>query len=165
MSMKFSSNRVIERAARFGGIAILLLTIPLVVACEPEAGLDSVDAEAPVPTEQADVPEEAEIGEGTEGELSGLIGETVTVSTEITEKISDNLFSIYDVESLRGEEVLAVTNLPIPETGTNIEVTGVIMELDQEAIQSAYAITLDPEVVEAYTGKPYLNVEALEPVD
>ena len=29
----------------------------------------------------------------------------------------------------------------------------------------AYNVTLDPEVVEAYTGKPYIAARAIEPVD
>jgi len=83
----------------------------------------------------------------------------------VTETISPNLFTVYDIESLQGQELLAVTDLPIPEMGTNIEVTGDILEMDEAAIQEAYNVVLEPEVVEAYAGKPYLAVKAIEAVD
>lgn len=165
MTVLENTKKIAEKAAskgiRLSGIAVASILL-FTVSCGPE--LDSVDADAPVPTEQADVPDDAEVTNG-DADVSELIGETVTVSTEITEKISDNLFTIYDVESLRGEEMLAITDLPVPDAGTNIEVTGEVMELDEAAIQEAYSVTLEPEVVEAYTGKPYLAVQALEEVD
>ena len=165
MTVLENTKKIAEKAAskgiRLSSIAVASILL-FTVSCGPE--LDSVDADAPVPTEQADVPDDAEVTNG-DADVSELIGETVTVSTEITEKISDNLFTIYDVESLRGEEMLAITDLPVPDAGTNIEVTGEVMELDEAAIQEAYSVTLEPEVVEAYTGKPYLAVQALEEVD
>ena len=155
-------KQALTKATKISGTAAIASMLLLTVACEPE--LDDVEADAPVPTEQADVPDSAEVTNG-DADISELIGETVTVSTEITEVVGDNLFTIYDVESLRGEEILAITDLPIPAAGTNIEVTGEIMEIDEAAIQSAYGVTLEPDVVEAYTGKPYLAVQALEEVD
>lgn len=150
-----------KRTATIGSLFCLLLSAAALTACEPT--LEEVDADAPVPTDQAAVPESAEVGGGSD--INALIGETVTVSTKVTEVLSPNLFTVYDVESLRGEEILAITDIAIPESGTNIEVTGEITELDEAAIQSAYNVTLEPEVVEAYTGKPYLAVQALEAVD
>ncbi len=144
--------------------AALAFVMLFAVACAPEAELSDVEAEVDVPTEQADVPDSADVG-GEDAAINELIGETVTVSTELTEVLSPNLFTVYDAESLRGEELLAITDLPIPEPGTNVEVTGDIMELDEAAIKSAYNITLDPEVLEAYAGKPYLAVKGLETID
>lgn len=161
-SVRASVRTGVRRVAKLGGTVAIASTLLLTAACEPE--LDDVEADAPVPTEQASVPADAEVTNG-DADVSELIGETVTVSTEVTEKISDNLFTIYDVESLRGEEMLAITDLPVPEAGSNIEVTGEVMELDEAAIKSAYGVELEPEVVEAYTGKPYLAVQALEAVD
>ncbi|MGB3294246.1 MAG: hypothetical protein WBB01_14760 [Phormidesmis sp.] len=146
------------------GFAILAAAALSLTACEAEPMLDNVEADVPTPTEQSDVPEGAEVGEGA-SDASDLIGETVTVSTKVTEVISPNIFTLYDVESLRGEEVLAITSFPVPEAGTNIEVTGEILELDEAAIKAAYNVELEPEVAEAYAGKPYLAVQALEAVD
>lgn len=141
---------------------MLPLTLLPLVACGPT--LEDVEADVPIPTEQVAVPEDAEAG-GEYSAANELIGETITVSTKVTEVLTPNLFTVYDVESLRGEEILAITDIPIPEPGSNIEVTGDVMELDEAAIKSAYDVTLEPEVLEAYTGRPYLAVAAIEAVD
>ena len=146
------------------GFAILAAAALSLAACAAEPTLDDVEADVSTPAEQADVPADAEVGEGS-SDASDLIGETVTVSTKVTEVISPNIFTLYDVESLRGEEVLAITSLPVPEAGTNTEVTGEISELDEAAIKAAYDVELEPEVAEAYAGRPYLAVQALEAVD
>ncbi|MBE9059428.1 hypothetical protein [cf. Phormidesmis sp. LEGE 11477] len=151
------------RQKKFGS-AILAAAALSLAACGGEPTLDNVEADVSTPTEQADVPAGAEVGEGS-SDVSDLIGETVTVSTEITEVISPNIFTVYDIESLRGAELLAITNFPIPEVGTNIEVTGEILDLDEAAIKAAYDVELAPEVAEAYAGRPYLSVQALEAVD
>lgn len=146
------------------GFAILAAAALSLTACEAEPTLDDVEADVSTPTEQADVPDSAEVDEGS-SDATELIGETVTVSTEVTEIVSPNIFTVYDVESLRGEELLAITDIPIPEAGTNIEVTGEILDLDEAAIKAAYSVELEPEVAEAYAGRPYLAVQAIEVVD
>lgn len=151
------------RWTKLGAIFVVPFFALSLVACEPET-LESEEADVPVPTDQADVPETAEVGEGSTA-AEELVGETVTVSTEITEVLSPNLFTVFDIESLRGEELLAITSLPIPEQGSNVEVTGMIMELDEVDIREAYNVTLEPDVAEAYAGRPYLAVQAIEMVD
>ena len=163
-AFKQNAKKAIRRTTKLGNRVAIAAVLLFLAACQPEQGLDDVDADAPVPTEQADVPASAEVTNG-EADVSELIGETVTVSTEITEIVGDNLFTVYDIESLRGEEMLAITSLPIPTVGSNVEVTGEIMELNEAAIKAAYGVTLEPAVVEAYTGRPYLAVEAIEAVD
>lgn len=160
--LKRSFQVLAAQKVRASALFILSLTAFSTVACSPD--LQGVDADAPVPTDQTTIPEDSEVG-GTDSNANDLIGETITVSTKVTEVISPNLFTIYDVESLRGEEILAITDIAIPSPGTNIEVTGEISEIDEAAIESAYGVTLTPELIEAYTGRPYLAVKALEPVD
>lgn len=155
-----NSSRKLSRAG--SAVALSLLAL-FVSSCVTKPAVDNVKTEAPTPTDQASVPAKAEVGSGAN--IDDLIGKTVTVSTKITEVISPNLFTVYDVESLRGEEVLAVTDAKVPPVGTNVEVTGEIMKMDEAAIKSAYNVTLEPKVVEAYKGKPYLAVKAIEPVD
>ncbi|MGF1512374.1 MAG: hypothetical protein ACFB5Z_01570 [Elainellaceae cyanobacterium] len=124
-----------------------------------------LDTEVPLPKEQVNVPEEVEVGGGIVSAAADLLGETITVSTKVTEIVSPNLFTIYDIESLRGEETLAITSLEIPEVGTNIEVTGKVEELDEATIRAAYSIELEPDVVDVYVGRPYVAVQAIEVVD
>lgn len=155
------NGSVFAKTARAGGaIALSLMSLSL-VACAP--AVDEVDADVATPTDQAAVPEDAEVGSGVD--VSELIGETVTISTKVTEVLSPNLFTVFDEESMRGEEILAVTDLPAPEVGQNIELTGDVMEMDEMAVKEAYNVTLEADVVEAYTGKPYIAVKAMEAVD
>ncbi|MGD1896312.1 MAG: hypothetical protein ACFB16_05085 [Phormidesmis sp.] len=153
-----SSSRVVRVS---GAIALSALSLSL-AACEPE--LNDVEADVDTPSEQTAVPENAEIGDGSI-DVSELIGETVTISTKVTEVLSPNLFTVYDVESMRGEEVLAVTDSPIPEIGTNVEITGDVMEMDADTVEAAFSIVLEDDVKDAYTGKPYIDVQAMEAVD
>lgn len=154
-------KQALTKATKLGSIAAFSALSLSLVACEPP--VDEVDASVDTPTDQAAVPEDAEVGSGID--VNELIGETVTVSTKVTEVLSDNLFTVYDVESMRGEEVLAVTDLPIPEVGSNIEITGDVMEMDAAAIDAAYGVALEEDVEEAYAGKPYIAIKGLEAVD
>lgn len=103
--------------------------------------------------------------EGAEFPNAELIGKTVTVSTKIKEIISPKAFIVYDIESLRGQEVLVVSNQDAPAVGTNIEVTGVMENFDAAAIKKNYGLDLNQDVVKRYTNKPYLAAKAMEKVD
>lgn len=155
---------LLKQARQIEGVFTLSLATLLLTSCTNV--MEQLDTDIPVPSEQAAVPDMAEIGGGfaVDG-ASSLMGETITVSTKITEVLSPNLFTVYDIESIRGEEILAITNLFVPEPGANVEITGKIMELDQATIQDAYSMTLEPDVVEIYLGRPYIAVKAMELVD
>ncbi|MEL6461012.1 MAG: hypothetical protein AAFQ91_22695 [Cyanobacteria bacterium J06621_15] len=96
---------------------------------------------------------------------SELIGKTVTVSTKVKEIVGPKAFVVYDVESLRGQEVLVVSNQDAPAVGTNIELTGVMNTFNAASIKKDYGLDLNPEVVKAYANKPYLAAQAMEKVD
>lgn len=151
------------RIARIGSAAALSVLSLSVVACSP--AVEDVSTDADVPTDQAAVPDGAEAGDGDDPDIAGLVGETVTISTKVTEVISPNLFTAFDEESMRGEEVLIATDLPTPEVGQNIEVTGDVMEMTDTAVKEAYNVDIDPALVEAYVGKPYIAAKAIEAVD
>ena len=159
------TTQLLNKVAKVGGAFALALSFSL-TACNSEPDLTSVDADVDVPEEQAGVPADAEVGgDNAANDLGTLIGQTVTISTKVTEVLSPNLFTAFDEESMRGEEVLIVTNLATPAVDDNVEVTGEVMTFDAAAIDAAYGVTLEPDVVEAYTGKPYIAAQAIEPVD
>lgn len=151
------------KIARIGSTAALSVLSLSLVACEP--AVQDVDTSAEVPTDQAAVPDDAEAGDGDDPDIAGLVGETVTISTKVTEVLSPNLFTAFDEESMRGEEVLIATDLPVPEVGQNIEVTGDVEEMTDTAVQEAYSVEVDPALIQAYVGKPYIAARALEAVD
>ncbi len=94
-----------------------------------------------------------------------LIGETVTVSTKVKEIVGPKAFIVYDKESLRGQEILVVSNEDAPAVGTNIEVTGDIATFDAAVIKRDYDLDFAPDLVQLYTNKPYLAAKAMEKVD
>ena len=94
---------VLRRIKRTASVLALSAIAFSTVACS--GGLEDSNADVPVPEDQAAVPAEAEVG-GGDADVGELIGETVTVSTKVTEVLSPNLFTIYDLESLRGEKDL-----------------------------------------------------------
>lgn len=159
------TTQCFSRFSKIGGALVVSLALSL-TACGSEPALDDVNADVDVPEDQAAVPDDAEVG-GSDAadELGSLIGETVTISTKVTEVLSPNLFTAFDEESMRGEEVLVVTDILEPAVGDNVEVTGEVMTFDAETIDGAYLAELEPEVVEAYTGKPYIAAQGIEAVD
>lgn len=120
-------------------------------AATPAANLPT--GAAPVAPEAAVIPN------------ANLLGENVTVSTKVQEVINPNLFVAYDKESLRGQPILVVSKQPAPAVGTNIELTGVVRNFVAAEVNKEYGLTLEPNVVEPYVGKPYVAAAAIEKVD
>ncbi|MGB3767988.1 MAG: hypothetical protein WA947_15635 [Phormidesmis sp.] len=159
------TTQLLSKVTKIGGAIAIALSFSL-AACNAEPDLNNVDSQADTPSEQAAVPADAEVGgDNATDDLGSLMGETVTISTKVTEVLSPNLFTAIDEESMRGEEMLVVHNLPSPQVDDNVEVTGDVMELDPAAVDEAYSITLDQDVVDAYTGKPYIAAKGVEKVD
>lgn len=159
------TTQFLRKFSKIGGAIAISLALSL-TACGSEPALDDVDADVEVPEDQAAVPDGAEVGgDNAADELEGLVGETVTISTKVTEVLSPNLFTAFDEESMRGEEILIVTDILEPAVGDNVEVTGEVMTFDAETIDEAYVAELEPAVVEAYTGKPYIAAQGIEAVD
>jgi hypothetical protein len=94
-----------------------------------------------------------------------LIGENVTVSTKVQRVIAPNLFTVYDKESLRGQEVLVVSKQQAPPVGTNIELTGVVRNFVVADVNKNYNLNLSPTTVQPYVNKPYIDAKAIEKVD
>lgn len=161
------------------GIVALTLMAAFFTGCDsevedPNATITVPEDVAPVedPVVQTEeVPETTPQTEGTpiladaDSAIEDLIGETVTVSTKVQEDMGDGVFSAYDVESMRGETILVISEVATPAVGTNIEVTGEVRPFDVATIEGDYGIDLSPDVETEYEGKPYLDATAIEPVD
>ena len=131
------TTQLLRNVSKVGGAIALSLSLAL-TACNAEPELDNVDADVDVPTDQAAVPADAEVGgDNAADDLGSLIGETVTVSTKVTEVLSPNLFTAFDEESMRGEEILIVTDIAEPAVGDNVEVTGDVMTFDEAAVNES----------------------------
>ncbi|NJS16484.1 MAG: hypothetical protein HC787_05220 [Nostocaceae cyanobacterium CSU_2_110] len=94
-----------------------------------------------------------------------LVGETVTVSTKVQRVIAPNVFTVYDKESLRGQEVLVVSKQKAPAVGTNVELTGVVRNFAIADVNKNYGLNLSPNSVKPFINKPYIEAKAAEKVD
>jgi hypothetical protein len=161
-------------------IAFLALVLP---ACDADDKIGTVESTEQAPgatntgdtatTEVPGTPGAAVPGADatdSKGEVAGssleeLVGETVTVSTKVKEIVGPKAFIVYDKESLRGQNVLVVSNEDAPAVGTNIEVTGDIATFDAAVIKRDYDFDFAPDLVKVYENKPYLAAKAMEKVD
>ncbi|MBE9214978.1 NfeD family protein [Plectonema cf. radiosum LEGE 06105] len=130
--------------------------------------------QTPIPTTDANIPQTtgAASPDATDNipasaalPAAELIGETVTVSTKVTEIVGPKAFVAYDKESLRGQPILVVSDQDAPAVGTNIEVTGVVGSFDAAVIKRDYDLDFNPDIVKVYENQPYLAAKAIEKVD
>lgn len=152
----------------FGTVALTLLAA-FFAGCNPEVEDPNATIDVPeevTPTDETETPvEDTPTQTGADSAIEELIGETVTVSTKVQEDIGDGVFTAYDVESMRGETILIVSDAETPAVGTNIEVTGEVRAFDVATIESDYGIDLSPDLETEYADKPYLDAMAIETVD
>lgn len=176
----FKVGNLIKKIGKTNGaiaIAFLALVLP---ACDTNDNIGEVkpleesteatntgDTTSQVPgTTGAAVPDATDgIPESAGLPNAELIGETVTVSTKVKEIVGPKAFIAYDKESLRGQEILVVSDKEAPPVGTNIEVTGDIKTFDAAVIKRDYDLDFNPDIVKLYTSKPYLAAKAMEKVD
>jgi len=87
------------------------------------------------------------------------------VSTKVQRVIAPNIFTVYDKESLRGQEVVVVSKEKAPPVGTNIELTGVVRNFVVAEVNKDYGLNVSPDLVTQYVNKPYVAAKAVEKVD
>lgn len=182
----FKSSNFIKRIAKVNGAIAIAFFALVLTGCEGSETIGTVESteEAAEGTSQATNTGDTNTLPGNTGattptvpganvdtpESAGfpnaeLIGKTVTVSTKVKEIVGPKAFVVYDIESLRGQDVLVVSNQDAPPVGTNMEITGVINTFDAALIKKDYGFDLTPEVAKVYTNRPYLAAKAMEKVD
>ncbi len=150
----------------FGVITVLLVLVGALVACGEE--------EAPVGAGgEADM-EETELDD-VAGDPDAYVGQTVTVSGEVSEVLSPNMFRINNDEVLDiGDEVLVVHTGQEAATElveeTEVLVTGVVHRFTVAEIEDDLGIDLglDEDVEVEYENRPALvatGIDALEADD
>jgi hypothetical protein len=101
----------------------------------------------------------------TTSPLTDLVGQDVTVSTKVQRVIAPNLFTVYDIESLRGQTVLVATKDQAPAVGTNIELDGVVRNFEAADIEREYGTELTADVEREFVNQPYVAATAIGNVD
>ncbi|MBV6627807.1 MAG: NfeD family protein [Rivularia sp. (in: Bacteria)] len=170
------SSNLIQKIAKANGAIALAFFALILPACDANDTIGEVK-----PTEESTATNTgdtttggatANLPDDTDGRPASaglpnaeLIGETVTVSTKVKEIVGPKAFIVYDKESLRGQEMLVVSDKDAPPVGTNIEVTGVVGTFDAAVIKRDYDLDFTPDLVKVYENRPYLAAKAMEKVD
>lgn len=94
-----------------------------------------------------------------------LLGQTVTIRSNVLESVEPFTFTVADQEFFGGEDIIVVNAsgevFELPEDDTEVQITGEVAEFVVADIESNYGLDLDPDLYVEYTDKPALIAESL----
>jgi len=145
-----------DRVASYGrlhvGVIALLLSATLLPAC--------TDQNAGGPTAESNVTTE-EVADQT----NELIGQPVTVRSNVVQKIGPSTFTVTDEQFFGGETILVVnaTGTPFifPPAEAEAQITGTVAKFNVAEINEAYGLNLEPNLYTEYEGKPAIVAQSL----
>lgn len=154
MIRQFQKSVPGPRPIRTGVLILGLMGTLLLSSCS------NADDNAGGPTAQSNVTTE----EVTE-ETNELIGETVTVRSEVGEKIAPAVFTITDDEFFGDDEILVVNStgepFVLPEgDDPEVQVTGEVRRFVLAEFERDYGFDLDPNRYVEYENKPAIVAES-----
>ncbi|MGF1478173.1 MAG: hypothetical protein ACFB4I_01600 [Cyanophyceae cyanobacterium] len=98
-------------------------------------------------------------------ETEQLIGETVTIRSDVAAEVGDASFTLQSDEFFGGEEILVVnatgTAILLPPDDTPVQVTGEVVQFVLADIESEYGLGLDPELYVEYEEQPAIIAESV----
>lgn len=112
------------------------------------------------PTAQTNV-ETEEVAE----ETNKLLGKSVTVRSEVGEKVGAHSFTITDNELFGNDKVLVVNGsgapLVLPEGDTELQVTGKVRKLVVAEVEKEFSLDLEREIEVEYKDKPVIVAQSI----
>ncbi|MEM8505945.1 MAG: hypothetical protein AAF716_22685 [Cyanobacteria bacterium P01_D01_bin.1] len=143
-------NRALRHRATATGI-LLAASLMVLSACNNTL----------TPEQEANVTTE-ELAEGTEG----LVGQEVSVRSEVEQIVGDDAFLIDDDRLLGGDDILVINATGEPFTlidgdDTDVQVTGTVQNFDTAALSEEYNLVLESDVFADYEGRPAVIAESL----
>ncbi|MBE9128290.1 MULTISPECIES: hypothetical protein [unclassified Coleofasciculus] len=119
-----------------------------------------------LPACQTTVPEAEEnvTAEDVAEETDDLLGQEVTVRSEVVEKVGPAAFTISDEEFLSGESILVLNASGEPSVlpeDTELQVTGKVAKFVVADIERDYDLDLDEELYVEYEDKPALIAQSI----
>lgn len=132
------------------GLSALALLLPACTTNDPNAG---------GPTAQSNVSTE-EVAE----ETNELLGQSVTVRSEVEEKVGAHSFTIGDDKLFGDEKILVInaTGAPtvLPED-TELQVTGEVQKLVVADVEREFNLNLEPELEVEYKDRPVIIAQSI----
>ena len=150
-------SNIFQKAFRHRTLAagLLLATSAMVLpACAP--------AETTTPEEAAENVTTEDVASGAEG----LIGETVSVRSEVESTVGDTAFLLEDKQLFGGEDVLVINASGEPFVlvegdDTEVQVTGEVQQLVVADLDREYNLTLDPTLFVDYEDTPVIVAQSI----
>ena len=142
--------------------AFLLLFAASLIGCSPEENTTTgVDPTSPSEIEDENVTT-GEVSENAEE----LMGQTVTIRSNVIEQIEPTTFSVADQEFFGGENIVVINATGTPfalpnEEDTEVQITGEVTEFVIADIESAYNLGLNPDLYVDYTDRPAIIAQSL----
>lgn len=151
----FPWRNVLKRSK---GVFGLLLAASVVVT----AACAETPPETSTPEEAAENVTTEELSEGTEG----LIGEEVSIRTEVSELVGESAFLLQDDQFFGGEDILVINASEEPfflaeGDETEVQVTGEVQQLVIADFETEYGFDLDPEVYADYEDRPVIIARSI----
>ncbi|MBW4647947.1 MAG: hypothetical protein KME06_04495 [Kastovskya adunca ATA6-11-RM4] len=148
-------NKPLEGNFRTGAIALALSAFLL-----PACSANRTDT-ATVPDTQENVTAE-DVADNT----AALVGQTVTVRSEIEEAIGTNAFKIEDDQFFNGEDILVVnaTGQPLPvvsDDDTELQVTGEVRQFVIADVEREFNLGLERELYVEYENRPAIVAQSI----
>ncbi len=135
------------------GVVLLALSAMLLPACANDPNPGGPSAESNVTAE--DVADET----------NELIGQPVTIRSDVVQKISPSTFTVSDEQFFGGETILVVnaSGAPFvfPLDENEVQVTGTVAKFVTADINRVYGLGLDPNLYVDYEGKPAIIAQSL----
>lgn len=158
MNLRHRSNRPAL------AIGALLLALPL-SACSQDDGVVDTDDAVEDTDDKASEPEagldvESLSFEEVSDDLSSRAGEEITVTAEVEDVVTDQVFTI---NSLDGNDLepIVVTNVDgdqVVDAGTPVRVTGLVAEtFILTDVEETVGVQLDDELLADFENRPYLE--------
>lgn len=135
----------------------LLLSASMTVAACSE-----MPAETTTESEAADNITTEELSSGAEG----IIGETVSIRSEIEETVDDSSFLLEDDQLFGGEDILVINASGEPFVLTEgdetpVQVTGEVQQLIIAEFETEYGLDLDPTLYADYEDRPVVVAQSI----
>jgi len=163
--MKLKRSKRMLRTFVSAGVLMALMVGG--VACDDAEDEAVLEAVADIDTGADPAAGDADVGDNdTESffdDAAGLEGEEITVTVEVVEVIGPNVFRFGQREA-SAQEYIAIhnatdTNL---EIGDEVELSGMVVELDREKAEQEFGVTLDEVTFEPYEGEYGIHADSVE---
>jgi hypothetical protein len=133
-------------------LAVMTIVLPACTTNRPEAT---------IPETQQNVPAE-QVAE----ETNELIGQTVTVRSEVVRSLGSNAFTINDQQFLNQEGILVVnaTGQPLPvlpDEDTKLQVTGEVRQFVLADVEREFDLDLQPDLYTEYERRPAIVARSI----